>query len=219
MIRIQPGEAVLAPDGKVIKAAEYQAVLDADRLLAEARAEADRLRAEAEAEFRRRSEEGYQEGLRRGQQELSEQMLELVMRGLEFTRGLESRVAELVAIALELVVGEMDSRELLHRVVRQALMAVQDAKQVTLRVNPTRAPSLERWLAANDTPRLRMLSVKVVPDTRMKELDCILETELGAVDASLGVQLEAIRSVLSRVAGAAGGGDGRVPETFGAVPR
>src|SRR4051812_38734098 len=106
MIRIDGGNLVPGPRDTVIKAGAYQAYRDAEAIVADAAAEAQRIRAEAQREYRRRSALGYEEGLRRGQRELSEQMLDVVARGIEFFRGLEETAAQLVALALEQVIGE-----------------------------------------------------------------------------------------------------------------
>ena len=200
MIRLDLTKLAIIPDDGVLKADDYRAYVDAEAMLAAARAEAERIRAEAEAEFRRQSERGFAEGLRKGQGDCAEQMLGVVSRGVEFLRGLEETVASLVMLALEQMLGAMNDRELLMKVVHKALSVVRERGHVTIRVRPDQVRYVEEQLGADASVGDSRL-IEVVPDPLLGRSDCILETELGVIDASLDVQLEAIRKTLLHAVG------------------
>ena len=199
MIRLDLAKLAIIPDDGVLKADDHRAYIDAETMLAAARAEAERIRAEAEAEFRRQSERGYAEGLREGQGECAEQMLQVVSRGVQFLRCLEETVASLVMLALEQMLGAMDDRELLMKVVHKALSVVRERGRVTIRVRPDQVGYVEEQLGAVGGGDSRV--IEVVPDPLLARSDCVLETELGVVDASLDVQLDAIRKTLLNAVG------------------
>ena len=200
MIRLDLAKLAIIPDDGVLKADDYRAYVDAETMLAAARADAEGIRAEAEAEFRRQSERGYAEGLREGQCECAEQMLQVVSRGVQFLRGLEETVASLVMVALEQMLGAMDDRDLLMKVVHKALSVVRERGRVTIRVRPDQVGYVEEQLRAGASGGDSRV-IEVVPDPLLGRSDCILETELGVIDASLEVQLEAIRKTLLNTVG------------------
>jgi len=200
MIRLDLAKLAIIPDDGVLKADDHRAYIDAETMLAAARADAERIRAEAEAEFRRQSERGYAEGLRKGQCECAEQMLQVVSRGVQFLRGLEETVASLVMLALEQMLGAMDDRELLMKVVHKALSVVRERGRVTIRVRPDQVSYVEEQLGAGASGGDSRV-IEVVPDPLLGRSDCILETELGVIDASLDVQLDAIRKTLLNAVG------------------
>jgi len=200
MIRLDLAKLAIIPDDGVLKADDHRAYIDAETMLAAARADAERIRAEAEAEFRRQSERGYAEGLRKGQCECAEQMLQVVSRGVQFLRGLEETVASLVMVALEQMLGAMNDRELLMKVVHKALTVVQERGRVTIRVRPDQVGYVEEQLGAGASGGDSRV-IEVVPDPLLGRSDCILETELGVIDASLDVQLDAIRKTLLNAVG------------------
>ena len=200
MIRLDLAKLAIIPDDRVLKADDHRAYVDTEAMLAAARAEADRIQAEAEAEFRLQSERGYAEGQRKGQSDCAEQMLEIVSRGVQFLRGLEETVASLVMLALEQMLGAMDDRELLMKVVHKALSVVRERGRVTIRVRPDQVGYVEEQLGAGASGGDSRV-IEVVPDPLLGRSDCILETELGVIDASLEVQLEAIRKTLLNTVG------------------
>ena len=200
MIRLDLAKLAIIPDDGVLKADDYRAYVDAETMLAAAWADAEGIRAEAEAEFRRQSERGYAEGLREGQCECAEQMLQVVSRGVQFLRGLEETVASLVMVALEQMLGAMNDRDLLMKVVHKALSVVRERGGVTIRVHADQVGYVEEQLGAGASGGDSRV-IEVVPDPLLGLSDCILETELGVIDASLDVQLEAIRKTLLNAVG------------------
>src|SRR5262249_11124865 len=118
--------------------------------------------------------------------------------------GLEETVASLVMLALEQMIGAMDDRELLMKVVRRALSVVRERGRVTIRIHPDRVGYVEEQLGVGDGGATGRV-IEVVADPLLGHRDCILETELGIIDASIDVQLEAIRKSLLHAVGSLDG--------------
>ncbi len=181
------------PAGRVIKAADYAATLEAQDILAAARAEAGRIVADAKATYESEKIRGREDGLAEGKEWAAEQMLETAARGADYLASLEERVVDVVVRSLRRIVGEMDDRERIVRVVRHALEVVRNQRQVILRVSP----------AEIDAVRARLHEILAgFPGVTNLEVTaaggCILETEIGVVDASVDVQLEAIVKALTK---------------------
>lgn len=186
----------LLPDQKVIKAADFSAFLEAEKLLSLAKEHAAGMLVKAKQDYEAEKKRGYDDGLAEGKEKIAEQMIETVSEAVNYFGGLEQKVAEIVTGALKRILGELDSNELILRVVNNALEVARTQKQVTLRVAPSQADFLREKLneILANFPSINFIDI--TPDPRLKQGGCILETEMGFVDASVDVQLEAIRKSL-----------------------
>jgi flagellar biosynthesis/type III secretory pathway protein FliH len=171
-----------------------EAARQAERLLAEARAEAERLRAAAVREGRA---EGFREGLRRALADLSDTAVRFADAQQAALDGLEPRIAALaVRLAGEIVAGELAARpEAVLGMVRSALAAVRQRRKVILAVPASAAAALEPHL-----PDLRRDLLPRAAELRLKIDDALppgglrIESELGVLDASLSVQLSRLEA-------------------------
>ena len=191
-------EGFQVPHGrKILKAGEYQDYLAAEKVMEKARAEAERILKEAKGEYESEKEKGYRAGLTEGKINISQQMMDTVNRTVDYLASVEEKVIDIVMTALRKIIGEMDDRELIRKVVSNALSVVRDQKEVTLRVSPKEVETVKKDLNTiiADFPAIGFIDV--VGDQRMNPGGCILETEIGDVDASVDVQLEAIKRSLT----------------------
>ena len=115
-----------------------------------------------------------------------------------FLTGVEDEVVRIVTKALEKILGEIDDRELVSRVVKSCLSLARQERTVTLRVRPDDVSHVKSRMGEllADHPGISFMQVE--GDSRLDRGGCILETEMGVVDASVDVQLEAIRRSLAR---------------------
>lgn len=186
-----------APGVRVLRAADYASLVEANRLLAMAEQRAAAMAADAEKAYEERRRQGYEDGLMEGRMEQSEKMLETAMQAVEYIEGVEGKLVDVVTSAVRKIIGELDDRECTVRVVRNALAAVRSQQRVLIRVSPDDKDSVRQALAAmiSSSPGAATF-LDVTADPRMKPGDCILECELGVVDASLETQLKAIEHAL-----------------------
>ena len=107
----RPLEAIPDPSARVLRAADYTALVQAQALLDEARSQADAILAGAqeacEAERRRGYEDGQQEALL----DQAEKMIETVSRTVEYFAGVENEMVDLVMAAVRKVVDGFGDRE------------------------------------------------------------------------------------------------------------
>lgn len=201
-IRLTPGTFGLRPDTRLLKARDYQALVDARRLLAETQQQTQELLAEAAREYERQKQRGYEEGMNQAKLEMAERLIQAAEHSVNYLAHLENKVATLVMTAVRKIVGEFDDVELTLRVVHRALQVVRNQPQVTIRVHPDQELALcsrlgERLLAGYS----EVGALEVIADPRLAMGGCILETEIGVVDASIEVQLQALeRALKSRIA-------------------
>ena len=186
-----------APGTRILRATEYSRLLEAQGLLDDARAEAEDIRRRAEAAYQERKQQGYEDGVLEGQMQQAEKMLETGMQAVEYLEGLERQIVEVVTTAVRKIVGEMDDRERIVRLVRTALDQVRGRQRVTVRVCPEEEQYVREALAPMLARASASAGLDVVADQHMHPGDCTLESEMGVVDAGLEVQLKAIENALA----------------------
>ena len=126
-----------------------------------------------------------------GRMEQAEKMMETAMQAVEYIENIEETLVKVVTSAVRKIIGELDERERIVRVVRTALVSVRSQQKVLIRVCPADEPAM----IASAPGGVSFLDVSA--DPRMKPGDCILESELGVVDAGLETQLRALENALA----------------------
>lgn len=198
MFQMTGGIVAPAPGTRLIRAEEYSRLLEAGELLAAARGRADAIRAEAEEAYETRRREGYEDGVMEGRMEQAEKMMETAMQAVEYIENIEETLVKVVTSAVRKIIGELDERERIVRVVRTALVSVRSQQKVLIRVCPADESAVREALAAMIASAPGGVSfLDVSADPRMKPGDCILESELGVVDAGLETQLRALENALA----------------------
>lgn len=196
MLRLDKSGIEIAPETKVLKRSAYAALIEAEEIIAAARAEAEKIRSEVQGEYDRQKEQGYQDGMEKANAEQAERMVEFMERSARYFAKVEDVLVDVVMRALRKVIGDFDQRDVVARAVHKALENTQKEGAVTVRVSPAQADVVQDRIrnALENHPQLRFL--EVLPDSRLPADGCILETEVGIVDATLETQLKAIEKVL-----------------------
>jgi type III secretion protein L len=129
-------------------------------------------------------------------------MIETTRRTLDYFTKIENDMVELVLGAVQKIFEDFDDKKRVITVVRSALGAVRNQKQMTLRVAPqnvdTVRAELNQLLAA--FPGVGYLDIAA--DPRLSGDACILESEIGIVEASVQGQIAALRNTFRSILGA-----------------
>lgn len=192
MFRLSEGSVRPAAGTRLIKAEEYGLLLEAGELLAAAREKAAAMEKQAEEAYERKREEGYRDGLEEGKLEHAEKMMETILSSVEFIEGIEDTLVSVVNQAIRKIIGDMDDRERIVCIVRNALNTVRGQQKVTVRVAPADEAAVAQALSAMTAGSSGSAFLTIVADARLSRDSCILESELGVVDASLETQLKAL---------------------------
>jgi flagellar assembly protein FliH len=190
-------EAGLTPEERaahIIAAARREA----DRILADARAEGQMIR-------RRAREEGHEEGRQAGMEQAMQEYEDglgiltrtadvVVSQADALVRAAERDLARLaVAVAGKVIQRSVEQDpEIVLGIARAAISQTEGTRSLVLRVSPK---DMELVLSAHDelvksSPDLRNL--KVVEDPRIERGGCVVEMEVGHVDARIDEQLNEI---------------------------
>ena len=190
------------PLRKIIKKEELSRYYEASEILEESRQLAEETEKKAREDYQKRFEEGYAKGAEEGRDEYSLKIMENVMAQLDALEDLEKQVVEVVIDAVNKVVGEIDRRELIARVVAKGMNAVRGEKRILVRVsrleeNYVREALRESLISTDGGTGY----LEVIGDSSLKSGDCIIETALGVVEASLSSQLKILENSLRKVVG------------------
>ncbi len=194
----------IAPDParKVLRAADYAALRRAEELIAEAEARAAAIAEEAKAAYEAERQRGYEDGREEARIEAAETMIENAGRTIDYFSKVEGKMVDLVLAAVRKIFDEFDDRDRVILVVKNALAAVRNQKQMTLRVSPANVDAVRarvnELLAA--FPGIGYLDI--TGDPRLGADACILESEIGIVEASIEGQIGALKNAFAKILGA-----------------
>lgn len=196
--------ASLAPGALLVKAHELYALQSAEQLAAAAQLRADKIIEGAQDALRAEAQRGYEQGQEKARLEQAEQMLENISSTIDYFDRVESRVVDLVMQALQKIISGYDDKERVCFTVKNALAAMRNQKELTLRVHPQQVDAIKQQM--NDLlaayPGIGYLDVKA--DSRLTMGACVLESEIGSVETSTEGQLHAMRAAFERVLSARG---------------
>lgn len=193
LFRLNTDSLQPAAGTKIVKAAELGQLYEASALLDAARQKAaDMERAALEA-YEEKKREGYADGLEEGKLEHAEKMMETIISSVEFIEGIESTLVNVVNQSIRKIIGEMEDKERIVAIVRNALNVVRGQQKVTVRVAPADEAAVLEAMAGMTAGGGNSF-MTVIADARLERDSCILESELGVVDASLSTQLKALEN-------------------------
>ena len=193
LFRLNTDSLQPAAGTKIVKAAELGQLYEASALLDAARQKAaDMERAALEA-YEEKKREGYADGLEEGKLEHAEKMMETIISSVEFIEGIERTLVNVVNQSIRKIIGEMEDKERIVAIVRNALSVVRGQQKVTVRVAPADEAAVLEAMAGMTAGGGNSF-MTVIADARLERDSCILESELGVVDASLSTQLKALEN-------------------------
>lgn len=193
--------AALPPGTRLIPAADFALLVQAQAVLDNAHAQAAAIIASAQEAFDAERRRGYEDGRQEAILAQAEKMIETVGRTVDYFSGVENEMVDLVMAAVRKVVDGFDDREKVMIVVRNALAVVRNQKQMTLRLHPDEIESVRAHIANILAAYPGVGYLDLLPDARLERGACILESQIGMVEASLESQMTALRNAFQRTLG------------------
>ena len=184
---------------KVLKEAEYSALLAAASLVKVAREEANRIVTRAVQQAEAARSKGYQDGLEQARAELAAAMLTDAMRTERQLQGLREAMARLVARTVEQFVGEADRTALLAAALQKVDLLVREESFITVQVSPQQEPTLRAAVARLPLQAQPWLgTMRIVVDASLADDACVLQTPSGTLSIGVGAQIEVFRAARER---------------------
>jgi type III secretion protein L len=181
----------LLSERKVLKEAEYAAMLEAADVIATAHREAQSIREQASLLAERDRERAYQEGLEQGRSEHADLMLDTAQNTQAQLDALRDAMTRLVTRAVTQIVAESDIGRVFECALGKVESLVRDEAFVSVRVAVAQEQALRR---AFDTLRRQHgwgLKVVIQADPALAEGGCVMQTASGTIDLGVPAQLDA----------------------------
>lgn len=181
------------PPGRIIRAADAQRWLDGYAVIEQARAEAAAIRATMQAEVANARLQGYEDGVRDGAAEAQRLVEEARLQAARYTAGVEEGLVELVFAMVRRILGGFDDRQLVASVLRPALAAFRDERQLSITVAPAMVPHVEALLSDMDQAGQ---AITVVGDRHLARDQCLVAGPRTSIDATVESQLAVMRDTM-----------------------
>lgn len=206
-VRLDPKRATLGPDVRVLAPEDYASFAASDTLLTDARARAEAILAEAEtqaqeiaaqAEALYASEKlrGFEEGQAEASAEISERMITMVTRSVDYLASAEGQIARVVILCLRKILDDAPEEDKVIAAARNALSVVRNEARVTLVVRPDIRDAVADRIGELLSGYGDIGFLDVAADAGLAEGGCRLETDLGVVDASIEQQITALENAM-----------------------
>lgn len=188
----------LLSERKVLKEAEYSALLDASAVVDAARREARRIVQQAQQQADAARREGYEEGLRSAKAEYAQRLVADTLASQRQLHALRSSMAHIVVKAVGQFIGDADPAALLEAALKRVDTLVRHEPFITVRVAPAQEVALGQALARLRNEVQWSMPVTVTPDATLGEGTCVLQTASGTLEVGVAAQMEAFRRALER---------------------
>ena len=203
---LRAGNRIVRPDPgrKVIKAADYGSLRKADAIIADAEARAKEIVASAQKAYDAEKARGYEDGRDEARIEAAERMIETTSRTIDYFSKIEGQMVELVLGAVRKIFDDFDDEKRVMMVVKSALAAVRNQKQMTLRIPPQHVETVRKHVNELLAAYPGVGYLDIAADPRLAGDACILESEIGIVEASITGQIGALKNTFKKILGSKG---------------
>lgn len=184
-------------DRKIIKNQIVNARSEAAQILAEAESFAAATRLEAEEAAKNLREEAFREGQEAALAEFEQKLLEVRELRERVWRETEQDLLRLSVRLAEKILGREIKKDdkAIAGIVATALQNARQQEKLTVRVNPTDLPTVEKEIG-NLAPTGRARFLDFIADPRVSSGGCLIESEVGTIDAQLETQLRVLERAL-----------------------
>jgi type III secretion protein L len=183
---------------KVLKEAEYSALLEASSVIDAARTEAARMARQAGQLYEEKGRQGYQQGMLRAQEEYAERLCDAALGSAKTLQAMKSTMADIVVRAVKDMVSGIDPAQLFEAALRKVDLLVRDEAFITVRVAPTHESAVRQAVTVVWANRDAKQPIKIVADENLSEGACVIDTAAGVIEAGIESQIEALLRALDR---------------------
>ncbi len=198
LVELKSGGIGLSGPGRVVPAAEADAVLQAEQVLADARRRASEMLADARQETEAIRAAARAAGMEDAAEEIQDRLFEIAEASANAIARTEERIIEMGLQIARRIIGSFDETDIAARVAKKSLTFSANSGFVRLRVAPAAADSLRERLETVLPSTMASVPIEVIGDERVRDGGCIMETDAGLIDATIESQMAAIERGLRR---------------------
>ncbi|OZG74357.1 flagellar biosynthesis/type III secretory pathway protein [Hahella sp. CCB-MM4] len=198
---IKPLSAGVNPNGGIIKAADYESLLEANNLLDAARKEADSIMAQARQRAEQVLQDGYKDGISIARQECAERLITARIRANQMMQMAETDLVQLVKLTLERILGGIDDEQKMIGMIQSGLTSLRNDYRVLIRVAPEMENKVKATLPQIKENHPGVEYFEVVADTRISREMCVLEGDAGIIKCSISDQFARLNELIETALG------------------
>ena len=188
----------LLSERKVLKQAEYAALLNASDVVEAARKEARRIEQQALQEAEESRRQGHEQGLQAAKAEYARRLVSEALASERQLRNLRSSMAGLVVKAVGQFIADVDPDLLFEAALQRVDSLIRSEPFISIRVSPESEAALRIVLARLRGESDWTMSISVQVDPALPEGGCVVHTSSGTLEIGIEAQLEAFRRVVER---------------------
>ena len=168
----------IADDVKIIRKDDLEKFFAAEEIILESKKKAQEILDKAEEIYKNRFEQGLTEGKEEGKSEYTFKIMDMVLSQVDSLESLEKQLVEVVTKSVNKIIGDLDEKDRIVRVVRKGLSAVRGEKRIVVRVSTHDEPivreDLKAYLLSDDG---RSGYIEVIRDVNLKKGDVVLKND------------------------------------------
>jgi type III secretion protein L len=191
----------LLSERKVLKEAEYAALLDASALVEAARREGERIVRQSRNQADETRQRAYQEGLAAARAEQARRVVSEAVATERQLRALRGAMAQIVVKGVAQFVDELDAGALIERALQRVDLLVREESFLSVRVSPGHEATLRDAIARLQGEGSLPAHVTVQADASLPAGGCVLQSASGTLEIGVDAQIEAFRQAIEREAG------------------
>lgn len=191
----------LLSERKVLKEAEYAALLDAAALVEAARREGERIVRQSTTQAEDSRRRGYQEGFEAARAEHAQRVVSDAVATERQLRALRAAMAQIVVKGVAQFVDELDPAALIERALQRVDTLIRHEPFLTIRVAPAQEPMLRGAVARLQGEGGLPASIAVQCDASLASGACVVQSASGTLEIGVDAQLEAFRKAIERQGG------------------
>jgi type III secretion protein L len=188
----------LLSERKVLKEAEYAALLDAASVIETAQQEAARIVERAGSEALTARDAGYAEGLERARAECAQRLISEAVATQRQLYALRTTMAEIIVRAVGQFMSEADPVVLFEAALLRVGALLRSESFVTVRVRPGEEENMRVAMRSLSDEAGGIPNMVVTTDPHLPPGGCVLVTGSGTLEIGADAQLEAFRKAIER---------------------
>jgi type III secretion protein L len=177
---------------KVLKEAEYSALLDSARLIETAREEAAHITAAATQQAAKARRDACAAGLREAKAAHADRLLSVATDDHARLGRMREAMAKLVVKAMSQILADVDPVRLYEAALQRVQDLLRTEARAVVRVAPAGEAALRAALARLHEGSSRALMLDVQPDASLPAGGCVLVTAAGTIDIGIESQLDVL---------------------------
>jgi type III secretion protein L len=191
----------LLSERKVLKEAEYAALLDASALVEAARREGERIVRQSKRQADETRQRAYQDGLAAARAEQARRVVSDAVATERQLRALRGAMAQIVVKGVAQFVDELDAGALIERALQRVDLLIREESFLSVRVSPGHEATLRDAIARLQAEGSLPLNVSVQADPALPAGGCVVQSASGTLEIGVDAQIEAFRQAIEREAG------------------